>query len=94
MYLISVSKTFANSASRVSSRTKPKNRKMVFYFSESWDFHSKTIGTLAFYYYKYLKIKWKKRKFYCDECENFFTTLVKNSKDKIECPECLLSSNS
>ena len=87
MYYIGSSRTFNNVSSRVNTRTRPKNRFMAFYVSESLFVQSEVISKTQFYLNK-LKQKCKRRKVYCLECGNSYTSVIKGSKIITDCPVC------
>ena len=87
MYYIGSSRTFNNVSSRVNTRTRPKNRFMAFYVSESMVKFSKVITKNQFHLNK-LRKKCKRRKVYCLECGNSYTSVVQGSKIITDCPVC------
>ena len=89
MYLIGVSKGYSNSFQRVQRRVKPKNIRYAYFLDEDQKFHKRKLTKLEYFVSKYLKTKYKKRKFLCEICGNTFSGIVKKQNDQIECPYCV-----
>ena len=89
MYITSVSKKYSNSSGRVKKRIRPRKVKTVYFYDENGKFTSKTnLSTFKFLYYKYFKIKWRRRKFLCPECGKKFTGLISIISKEVDCPYC------
>ena len=87
MYYIGVSRKYSNVSSRINTRTRPKGLFVANYVSESLHFKQKTISKGIFYLFK-LRKKCKRRKVYCLECGNSYTSVIKGSKIITDCPVC------
>lgn len=87
-YLIGVGKGYSNSFQRVSRRNKPKNILYAYLLDENFKFYKKKLTKFEYFISKYFKTKYKKRKFYCESCNNFFFGIIKKQKTDIECPFC------
>ena len=59
-----------------------------YFYNENGKIVTKVVSKFEYYVFKYFKTKYKKRKFYCKECQNIFEGFVKNSRQQIECPFC------
>ena len=88
MYLIGVSRGYSNSFQRVSRRIKPPNIFYAFFINEDQKFIKKKITKFEYFISKYFKTKYKKRKFFCESCNNFFFGIIKKQKTDIDCPFC------
>ena len=85
-YVISVSKTYKHRGIR---RHKKKTKKFwfIYYLDEESKLHNQQVNWFQAIWYK--SRKWYKRTFYCTECKQLFTALVRPKKSKlIECPFC------
>ena len=87
MFFIGVSRKYNNCNSRIGVRTRPKGLFVANYVSESLHFEQKTISKSKFHLFK-LRKKCKRRKVYCLECGNSYTSVVKGSKIITDCPVC------
>ena len=90
-YIISVSKTYKHRGRFITHKPKTKKHWQIMYYNIDEDteelvLQSKFVNTLQAFYYKFKK--YYKRKFYCSECENIFSLLVKKRQKNIECPYC------
>ena len=88
MYLIGVPKAFSNNNNRVKVRYKPKTQHRAYFIDENGKIITEKLSKSKYFIFKYLKTKYKRRKFNCPKCKNRFSGLVKSSKDKLECPNC------
>ena len=87
-FLIGVCKGYSNSFGQVSRRTKPKNILYSYFLDENFKFHKRKLTKFEFIISKYFKTKYKKRKFFCENCNNFFFGIIKEQKTDIDCPFC------
>ena len=90
-YVISVSKTHKHRGKNIVHRVKTKKYwQIMFYdideYTEELVLQSKFVNCITAWYYKFHK--YYKRKFYCEECENIFESLVKKRQKTCECPFC------
>ena len=89
LYFLGVAKGYNNSFQRVSRRTKPKNVLYAYFLDEDQKFHKRKLTKFEYFISKYFKTKYKKRKFFCESCNNFFFGIIKKQKTDIECPFCV-----
>ena len=83
-YVVSVSKTYIH---RGNHRHKSDTKKRWFiYYYEDGNFKTKQVSLLEALFYK--TQKYKRIKYVCVECGNFFMGLVKSSREKLDCPYC------
>ena len=83
-----ISKSYSNGSKRIKRRTKSPQLHKAYFYNENGKVVTKVVSKFEYYVFKYFKTKYKKRKFYCKECQNICEGFVKNSKQQIECPFC------
>jgi len=87
---LAVSKCYKNTGSLRFHRKKTKPAWKHFFvsddYTENYVFGTEWVDSVSA---QFLKLrKWHLRKFYCEECSNWFWNYIKNDRMKAECPNC------
>ncbi len=88
MYYKGVYESSNNVRKRNSLYRRPPIVYMAYYFLESGTIHKEKVSKLTYYLWKWFRKGWKERNFFCSECENTFKGIIKNERDKVDCPNC------
>ena len=86
MYVVSVSKTYIHRGNH-RHKADTKKRWFIYYYDEDGNFKTKQVSLIEAIIYK--TQKYKRIKYVCLECGNFFMGLVKSSKEELDCPYCV-----
>jgi len=87
---ISVCKVYKNGRRYSFHRKKTKPAWKHYFLEENepdeWKFNTEWVDSVTA---QFLKLRKRHlRKFYCEECQNYFPALIKNDRTKVECPYC------
>lgn len=92
MWVISVSKTYKHRGKFIRHRENTKKHWQIMYYDLDEDgdlqLYSKFVNRFQAMYYKLNKCY--KRKFYCENCDTVFESLVRKNQKRIDCPYCKL----
>ena len=88
LVLYGVSRGYLNGSKRVKNTRGAKKYPFAYYYDESGKISKKRISKIKYFYLKYFRKKAIKITFVCENCGNKFKAIVKNRKDKVDCPKC------